>query len=177
VAPRLVLSIGHFEVSKMRKIDVEGVDDLIALRKETQPEGRHFFMKMMNSTMHIERPRLERCSTYGEALALQKLLESEPALRVMIISTDVHLRRVALTLSNILPDGTVDFRYCPVPSGFGFLTKEDWWTHPNDRWFVVKELVKLIGYRAILSTPAWATRRLMRLRNHSEYADPLTGDL
>jgi len=174
VAPRLVLSVGRFEVSKMWKLDLEGIDKLIALRERTQPDERHFFVKMDSLGTRIERARLARWSTYGEALALRQLLESEPAQRVMVISTDVHLRRVALALSNILPDGAVDFRYCPVPSRFGFLTKEDWWTRPNDRWFVVKELVKLIGYRAILSTPAWARRRLMRLKEPFEHTDPIT---
>jgi hypothetical protein len=86
----------------------------------------------------------------------------------MIISTDVHLHRVAITFANVLHDVNVDFRYCPVPSRFGFLAKDGWWLRPDDRRFVIKELMKLVGYRAILSTPAWAIRRLMRLEDHGQ---------
>ena len=176
VAPRLVLSVGRFEVSKMSKLDFEGVDELIALREKTQPDERHFFVKMDRSSMRIERVRLARWSTYGEALALRRLLETERARRVIVISTDVHLRRVALTFANIFRDVTVDFQYCPVPPRFGFLSKDGWWARPNDRRFVVKELVKLVGYRVILSTPAWASRRLMRLRDNGEQYDQITDD-
>lgn len=176
VAPRLVLSVGRFEVSKMSKSSLAGADDLIALRERTPPDERHFFVKMDSSSNRIERVRLARWSTYGEALALRQLLESESARRVMVISTDVHLRRAALTFANIFRDIDVDVRYCPVPPRFGFLAKAGWWARPNDRRFVVQEIMKLVGYRAIVSTPAWASRRLMRLKNHFKHADPITGD-
>ena len=44
LAPRLVLSVGRFEVSKMYKVDLEHtlVEELIALRNKTRPEQRHF---------------------------------------------------------------------------------------------------------------------------------------
>jgi hypothetical protein len=174
VAPRFVLSVGRFEVSKMSKLDLEGVDELIALRQKTLPDERHFFLKMDGSNMRIERVRLARWSTYGEALALRRLLEAEHARTVMVISTDVHLRRVAMTFAHIFRDIAVDFRYCPVPPRFRFLAKDDWWARPDGRRFVVKELVKLVGYRAILSTPAWAIRRLMRLKEPFAHADPVT---
>src|SRR6266850_957012 len=46
VSPKLVLSIGRFEVSKMRNFDLEGIDELVALREQTPPDERHFFMKV-----------------------------------------------------------------------------------------------------------------------------------
>ena len=146
VAPRLVLSVGRFEVSKMSKLGLEGVDELIALRERTQPDERHFFLQMNSSGMRIEKPKLARWNTYGEVLGLWQFLKSERAQRVMVISTDVHLRRVALTFDSVFRDGTVDFRYCPVPSRFGFLAKEGWWGRLDDRRFVVKEIMKLIGW-------------------------------
>jgi len=176
VAPRLVVSVGRFEVSKMSELGLEGADELIAQREKTQPDERNFFVKMDSSGRRIERARLARCSTYGEALALRRLLETECVRTVMVISTNVHLRRVALTFDNVFRDGIVDFRYCPVPLRFGFLAKHYWWARKSDRRFVVKEIVKLIGYRVILSTPAWAIRRLMRLKDHFEHADPVPDD-
>ena len=173
VSPRLVLSVGRFEVSKMSRLGLEGADELIALREKTQPEERNFLVKMDSSGRRIERARLARCSTYGEALALRRLLETESTRTVMVISTDVHLRRVAMTFASVFHDATVDFRYCPVPSRYGFLAKDGWWIRPDDRRFVVKELLKLVGYKVILCTPVWARRRLMRLRDHREHADSI----
>jgi hypothetical protein len=70
---------------------------------------------------------------------------------------EVHLRRVALTFSKIFRDVLVDFLYCPAPSRFGFLVKDGWWTHPDDRRFVVKEITKLAGYR-LRRTQHWKRR-------------------
>src|SRR6266702_4009592 len=43
IAPRLVLSVGRFEVSKMCRLDLEDFHELVALRERTQPDERHFF--------------------------------------------------------------------------------------------------------------------------------------
>src|ERR1017187_3055901 len=89
----------------------------------------------------------------------------ENAGKVMIISTEVHLRRVAFTIAKVFHDVLVKFLYCPVPSRLECLRRDDWWSRPDDRRFVFKEMLKLAGYLVILSMPAWAIRRLMRLRS------------
>ncbi len=83
----------------------------------------------------------------------------------MVVSTDVHLRRTALAFAEVFQNAPVRFYYCPVPSNYGFVKKSLWWTRPDDRQFVLREWVKLAGYRLILLAPAWAIRRLMRLKN------------
>lgn len=101
LAPRLVLSVGRFEVSKMRKVGLENalVEELIALRDKTQPDERHFFVTLDSSGVSIEKRILPRWNTYGEILGLKHFLEAGNVRRVMVVSTDVHLRRVALTCS------------------------------------------------------------------------------
>jgi uncharacterized SAM-binding protein YcdF (DUF218 family) len=163
VAPRLVLSVGRFEVSKMGKLDLGGLEELIALRDKTRPGERHFFVSVDAAGIRIDKVRVLRWSTYGEALALHQFLKWHPARTVTVISTDVHLRRVALTFAKVFRNSPVEFRYCPVPSRFGFVRKDRWWTRPGDRWFVIQEMIKLGAYAVILSTPPWAVRRLMRI--------------
>lgn len=163
-APRLILSVGRFEVSKMRGLDLEKVEELIQLRNTTAPARRHFFVKMDPSGISIERVRLSTWNTYGEVLAFRQYLAGEAARKVMVVSTDIHLRRVALTFAEVFREKPVEFLYCPVPDRLGFLRKAGWWTRPDDRRFVVVELLKLAGYRVILSAPRWAIPRLMRLR-------------
>lgn len=158
VAPRLVLSVGRFEVAKTHPLDLGIFEKLKALRDRIQPDQRHFFVSVDASGVRVENVNLPRWSTYGELLGLRQFLEREGArgIRIMIVSTGIHLRRVAFTCSRVFRRSPVEFVYCPVP---------DRWTRPYDRWFVVKEMVKLAGYRAILPLPPWAARRLMRLKD------------
>ena len=167
LAPQLVLSVGRFEVSKMHKVGLANalVEELIALRDKTQPDERHFFVKLDPSGISIEKRILPRWNTYGEILGLKHFLEAGTVRRVMVVSTDVHLRRVALTCARVFRSAPVEFLYCPTPSRFGSLRKDGWWTRPDDRRFVIKEMMKLAGYGVILSMPASASRRLMRLKD------------
>jgi hypothetical protein len=164
IAPRLVLSVGRFEVSKMSRLEWEGFNELVALRERTRPDDRHFFVEVDPSGVHIEIAKLQRWNTYGEALGLRQLLEGGSVGKVMIISTEIHLRRVAFTVSRVFRDVPVKFVYCPVPPRLEVLRRDRWWSRPYDRWFVLKEMTKLVGYTTILSMPVWAIRRLTRLR-------------
>ncbi len=164
-APRLVISVGRFEVSKMPTLDLKGADELRALRDLTAPDERHFFLKIDYSGIRSEKIRLPKWNTYGEALGLRQFLETEGARRVILVSTDIHLRRVERTFSRVFRGLPNEFLYCPVPSRLASIRKDGWWRQTGDRRFVLKEMAKLSGYEAILSMPAWATRRLMRVKN------------
>lgn len=164
VAPRLVLSVGRFEVSKMRSLDFAGFDELRMLRDRIAPDERHFFVTVDSSGTRIEKMKLPRWSTYGEAIGLRQFFEKENARRVILVSTDVHLRRVSVTFTRVFRSNPVEFLYLPVPSRLTSLKRDNWWTRSEGRRFVLKELIKLIGYRVILSMPDWAERRLMRLK-------------
>ncbi len=167
LSPRLVLGVGRFEVSKMHKVALEHavVEELIALRDKTPADQRHFWVNLEASRVSIEKRLLRRWSTYGEILDLQDWLKTQNAQSVMVISTDIHLRRVRLTCAKVFRSAPFDFLYCSVPPRFGSPRKDGWWTRPGDRRFVIKELMKLMGYWTILSLPGWASRRLMRLKD------------
>ena len=165
VAPRLVLSIGRFEVSKMQNLPIDSLDELVRLRDKTPPDERHFFMILKNPPGNrIEQVPMARWNTYGEALAVRAYLEREPARNVIVVSSDIHLRRISLTFSQIFCRSDIRFRYCPVPPDQASVRKERWWARSDQRRFVVSEMLKLVGYRVIFWMPSWAVRRLMRLR-------------
>ena len=168
VSPKLLLSVGRFEVRKMRRLDLEGWDELIRLREQTPPNQRHFFIKVDTSGVRVEKAVLQQWNTYGEALALGHRLEIEKTRRVIVVSTDVHLRRVALSLDKVCRGMGIEFLYCPVPSHLALFRKEDWWTRAQARRFVIHEMIKLAGYRIILSMPAWVARWSMQLRDDSK---------
>jgi len=165
VAPRVTLSVGRFEVSRISTFDLESQGELIALRDRTRPAERHFFIDLDKSGVRIQKAVLPRWSTYGEVVAFRKFWETEKPMSIIVVSTDVHLRRTALAFAQAFRGVPVHLRYCPVPPSFGFVQKSKWWSRRDDRRFVLREFIKLAGYRLILSTPAWAIRRLMRLEN------------
>jgi len=167
LSPRLVLGVGRFEVSKMYRVALDHavVEELIALRDKTPADQRHFFVKLEPSGVSIEKRVLRRWSTYGEILDLRDCLKATNVRRVMVISTDIHLRRVAVTFDKVFRGSSVEFCYCPVPASASSLVKDEWWSRPGDRKYVISETVKLVGYRFILLMPQFLIRRLMRLKD------------
>ena len=127
VAPRLLLSVGRFEVSRMRSVGFDSAAELIAERDRTAPEDRHFFVELNASGTHIETARLRRWNTYGEVLGLWKFLESDMPRSVLVISTDVHLRRIALAFSRVFRDVPLEVHYCQVPADASSVRKKEWW--------------------------------------------------
>ena len=165
VAPRLLLSVGRFEVSKMATLEFKALDELIAQRNRLAPGDRHFFCEINASGIHIERPKLRRWNTYGEILALREFLEPEMPRSPIVVSTDVHLRRAALTVAKVFRGVPITVRYCPVPARLSSLRKDQWWTRLEDRRYVLSETIKLAGYRLILSMSEGMIRRIMRLKD------------
>ena len=151
VAPRLLLSVGRFEVSKMATVDFEGLEELIAQRNTLPPDQRHFFCEMNSHGLQIERPKLRRWNTYGEILGLREFLERDMPRSMIVVSSDVHLRRVALAIEKVFCVAPPKIRFCPVATG---------------EWrYVVTEAIKLVAYRVILSLPEGVIRRVMRLKD------------
>jgi hypothetical protein len=152
VSPKLVLSVGRFEVSRMHSLSLEGIDELMALREQTPPAERHFFVEVRKSGTLIEKAPLPVWNTYGEALGLRKFLETEDARRVMIISTGIHLRRVAVAFGKAFRGTRIEFLYCATPF------------RPAGRRFMFKEMIKLAGYRVILLMPPKVVLWIMQLK-------------
>jgi hypothetical protein len=162
-AKRLLLSVGRFEISRMPGLRLSCAHQLIAERDRTLPEKRHFFCQIDATEQRIYHPHLCRWNTYGEALALRTHLVSEPAARVIVVSTSIHLRRVALAFEKVFRGSAVRFQYCPVPDCRSSVSSEEWWTRSPDRDYVIKETVKLAAYRAILLLPELVIRYGLRL--------------
>jgi hypothetical protein len=148
-APRLLLSVGRFEVSRMAAIGFAGADDLIALRNSLSPGRRHFFCEMNARGLRLEHPELCRWNTYGEILGLRAYLEQSMPRTMLVVSSDVHLPRVALTLDKVFRGVPLDVRYCAVAT--------------HDRRYALMEAIKRIAYRVILGLPEGLIARLIRV--------------
>lgn len=86
-------------------------------------------------------------------LDLQDWLKAKNVRRVMVISTDAHLRRVVLTCMRVFRGTPVGFLYCPVPPWLGSPKKDGRWTRPGERRFVFKEPMKLMGLQGSRTRP------------------------
>lgn len=161
LAPTLVLSVGRFEVSKLQHLQLDGYEELVKLRDQTPPDDRHFFITITSSGIRFERTKLPKWNTYGEVVAFRDFVKHRNARRVMVVSTDIHLRRVALTFRSVFHRAEIQFLYCAVPSSLSSVQKIHWWIRSPDRRYVISELIKLAGYRVILFFPAWAVHWVM----------------
>ena len=71
--------------------------------------------------------------------------------RMIVISSDVHMRRVALTVAKVFHGIPLDARYCAVPT--------------DDRRYLLEEAIKLAAYWVILLLPSALIRRVLRLKD------------
>ena len=148
VAPRLLISVDRYEVSRMRQFPIAGMDGLLALRDITPPADRHFFVDVDSEGVRTQLAKLPLLGTFGEIAAVRSYLGSHPP-RLLIVSTAIHLRRVAYTCGRLFGADAAGFRYCPVPPGLDSLRADTWWRRPKDRRLVLSEWAKLAGYHIL----------------------------
>jgi uncharacterized SAM-binding protein YcdF (DUF218 family) len=163
-APRLLLSVDRFEVSKMARLPLDFVPELVAYRNRTAPGDRHFFCEVDASGTRIRKADLLKWNTYGEALGLREYLAARPAACVLVVSTDIHLQRIATTFGHMFHDSGIEFHYCPVPASYSCVVRPAWWSRADDRKYVMSETVKLLAYRAVAVLPPNMALRFMRLK-------------
>ena len=164
IAPRLLLSVARFEVSKMRLLESPEIDagELFLLRDRTPPRDRHFFLDIDERGCRIERVPLPAWNTWGESVGIERHLNPKAVRRAMVVSTGAHLERVARAFARVFGK-QLEFSFCAVPDDLSSVHREGWWTRSEDRRFVLKEAAKLAGYRLILPMPDPLIRRLMSL--------------
>ena len=90
IAPRLILSVDRYEVSKVKRLELPFAEELVRLRDRTLPEDRHFFVEMDCQDVRIQQVNLFSRNTYGEILKLRECLQHQQLKHVMIVSTDLH---------------------------------------------------------------------------------------
>jgi hypothetical protein len=164
LAPRLLLSVGRFEVSRMRAIGFEKADELIAHRDRIPANERHFFCDISASSVRVEAIRRPQWNTYGELEALREVFRDNTPRSVMLLSTDIHLRRVAMAFGSVFRGIPLEAYFCAVPPASSSVQREQWWGRSRDRRAVFLETAKLAAYGVILILPAPFVRRIMRLK-------------
>jgi hypothetical protein len=142
LAPRLILSVGRFEVRKMGSLGFEGLE-LHERAARLPPGNRHFFIDIVgNSHRVITRPDAGK-GTYAELLSLSRYFEPEPPGSLLLVSTSIHLRRIRFCCRRVTSFAGVRLRYLSVPEQMSSFRRDGWWKR-RDQWsYVIREYGKL----------------------------------
>ena len=150
MAPRLLFSVARFEVRGFRELALPVAFDLLPIAQEIPAPERHFFVLFGEGAPFVERIAVRRFGTLREIEGLSAYLTRHPEIRsVIVVTSAVHARRVALCCRVLLPRD-VKFKMAAVPrSRAGAGDREVTEARASLVEFV-KELVKLGVYRVML---------------------------
>src|SRR5882724_9770812 len=92
LAPRLLFSVGRFEIRRFSKMALPVPLDLLKLAQDVPPPQRHYFVFFQDQQVRVERVKPGRFGTLMEIETLARWLIENPNIRsVLVISSDTHL--------------------------------------------------------------------------------------
>jgi hypothetical protein len=141
---KLVLSVARFEVRKFAATP-QGRPAMIDRAQSLPPRQRHFFVEATANGATWRVAELEVLGTFAELWAFARSMP-EARLRIGIVSTTIHMRRVRLCCRRIRRFRPHEIRYYPVPEACSSLRESEWWRSAFGRKYVVSELLKLAWY-------------------------------
>jgi len=141
-APRLILSVGRFEVRGFAGLGFNGLN----LRERAAclpPDQRHFFIDIIADSRRVVVRGDAGRGTYAELLSLGRYLESEPVSSLQFVSTSIHLARVRYYCRRIVWFSGTELGYVGVPEHLSSFRRAGWWKR-RDHWsYVLLECAKL----------------------------------
>jgi DUF218 domain len=142
IAPRLILSVGRFEVRRMDHLGFQHLN-LRELTSRLPPGERHFFIDIVGDSQRVIVRSDAGSGTYAELRSLSRYLEPDRVNSLLLVSTSVHLGRVRHYCERIASLSDKKIRYVPVPEDLSSFKKAGWWKH-RDHWsYVLSECAKL----------------------------------
>ncbi len=146
-APVLLLSVGRSEARFLKaRAAVPEDGDIISLLPIRPEKGNHIFLWVAQEGIHPEVVPLPELNTFGEIWALCKVIQQRAIRHLLLLSTDVHLRRVRYAVGKLLGSSPVQITYIGVPEQESICRRHQWWRRRQDAWLVLTEWLKLVGY-------------------------------
>jgi hypothetical protein len=116
LAPKLLFSVGRFEIRRFSKMALPLPLDLLKHAQGVPPPQRHFFVLFQNSVWQVEHVQPRRFGTLTEIATLARWLKANPEVQsVILISNEAHLRRIRMCCRRLLPRG-VEVAQIAVPN-------------------------------------------------------------
>ena len=139
-APRIVLSVGRFEIRRLPEVGLPAPLDLLSVAQAVPPPERHYFVEFDASGVKFEKTRVGRYGTLSEIEELAKWCErNREVTRLMVVSSGYHLRRVRMCCNALLPKGVQLVFVRAVKGSEASLVRS------------ILEVFKLVWYRAMLA--------------------------
>jgi uncharacterized SAM-binding protein YcdF (DUF218 family) len=115
-APRILISVGRFEIRRFSKMALPAPLDLLKLAQKVPPPQRHYFVFSCDQLVEAEHVPPGRFGTLTEIAALSRWLNQNPDIRsVLIVSSDTHLRRIRLCC-RALVSSRIELAFLAAPS-------------------------------------------------------------
>lgn len=150
LAPRLLFSVGRFEIRRFSKMPLPSPLDLLKLAQDLPPQQRHYFVFFQGKECRVEHVQPRRFGTLTEIAALARWLAANPEVRSLIlISNATHLRRIRMCCQSLMPPG-LRLTFLPVPKSF-FDPEEPQPSGMQSTFSDLVELLKLLLYRLLLT--------------------------
>jgi hypothetical protein len=102
-APRIMFSVGRFEIRRFSKMRLPVPLDLLKLAQGVPPPQRHYFAFFEGQEVRVEHVPPRRFGTITEIESLGRWLVMNPDIRsVLVVSSDAHLRRIRMCCRHLL---------------------------------------------------------------------------
>src|SRR6267378_573302 len=153
-APRVLFSVGRFEVRRFPELGLPPTIDLLQMAQSTPPPQRHFFVLFENQQFTVERIHVRTLGTLSEVDALADWLLAHPEISsLLVVSSGSHLRRLRMCCRRLLRRNVkCSFVATPEESG----------ENGSNRKAILLECFKVSCYLVLL--PFWELARPWRWR-------------
>jgi uncharacterized SAM-binding protein YcdF (DUF218 family) len=150
LAPRLLISVGRFEIRRFSKMPLPTQLDLLKLAQGVPPPHRHFFVLFQGRECQVEHVQPRRFGTLTEMASLARWIDANPEIQsVILVSNETHLRRIRLCCRHLLQRG-VEVALLAVPNLF--LDSADLQSSAiQSTGSELLEFLKIIVYRVLLT--------------------------
>ena len=145
-APELILSVGRFEWRGFYTLGLPADGGLKELIQATPPQERHFFVRIRESVAEARLTRKGRLGTMTEGRALAAQLRDGSIRSLMVVSSPIHLRRVALVFRNAFRGTGLDLTFVAVPESISSIRRADLALSAETRAAVRQEFFKYLCY-------------------------------
>ncbi len=150
LAPRVLFSVGRFEIRRFSKMALPIQLDLLRLAQDIPPQQRHFFVLFQGMECQVEPVQPGRFGTLTEIGSLARWLGANPEVQSLIlISNETHLRRIRMCCRSLLPRG-VGVALLAVPNFFSDSADQQS-SAINSTRNDLREILKVIVYRVLLT--------------------------
>ncbi len=165
IAPRLLFSVGRFEIRRFPELGLPQTIDLLQMAQKIPPTQRHFFLLFESQQFTVQRIPVRALGTLSEIDALADWLSAHPQISaLLVVSSGPHLRRLRICCRVLLPRN-VKISFIAAPEENAMSNQRNCRNDAPTRKIVLSEWIKIAGYLVIL--PFWKLAKSWRSKTLS----------